>query len=125
MLCLPYAGFFFAIFISSRHIIYFDIIFFLQLISEYGVSTSSGTLKKMRSLLDNKLFSRFRRSSSSLKTNFLKPTFKTDLRMWHQFFCSGLQEGAKMRWMSDNNLFLKPCIISHFLLISKKCANFF
>ena len=49
----------------------------------------------------------------------MQPTLKTDLRMWHQFFCWGLQKWEKMRLMLDNNLVLTPCIISHFPLISR------
>ena len=44
-------------------------------------------------------------------------TFKTDLRMWHQFFCWGLQKGPKICRMMDNNLFFTLCIITHFSLI--------
>ena len=53
---------------------------------------------------------------------YFNPTFKTDLMMWYQFFCWGLQKWAKMRWMLDNNLVLTTCITIHFPLISKKYA---
>ena len=47
------------------------------------------------------------------------------LMMCYQFFCWGLHKLPKIHRMLDNNLFVTPCIISHFPLISTIFAYFF